>query len=60
MHLHLHIDLSLQLMMHVLDVRDCLDTERFVQVHFDPNSERDVPSKSSGGSEQPVQGPSNH
>ncbi len=28
-----------QYMLHVADIRDCLDTERFVQVHFDPATE---------------------
>ena len=31
-----------KLMLHVLDIRDALDMDRFVQVHFDPNSERSV------------------
>jgi hypothetical protein len=29
-------------MMHVLDIRDSLDAERFVQIHFDPAMNRIV------------------
>jgi hypothetical protein len=46
-----------KLMLHVLDVRDALDTERFVQVHFDPNSERSVLKGTKDPNDDPAAGP---
>lgn len=43
-----------QYMLHVLDVKDALDGERFVQVHFDASAERQFKSFQSGETTEDV------
>jgi nitrate reductase NapE component len=45
----------IKLMMHVVDIRDALDMDRFVEVHFEPTKERSVVQKVEGKKEEPPQ-----
>mmetsp|Transcript_20104 Transcript_20104/g.19407 ORF Transcript_20104/g.19407 Transcript_20104/m.19407 type:complete len:727 (+) Transcript_20104:190-2370(+) len=46
----------IKLMMHVVDIRDAVDMDRFVEVNFEPTKERSVVQKIEGKKEDPPQG----